>query len=221
MTNKPPPQNKVKRLKQVAVSKDKKQNQLKRQVAQRLQVARIFLQRAMLIKKKDLIILAAEMYLDILKFHPKCVDAYVGLAKIEYHFGQIDKCLMLLNQARQINPKNKNLYKLIQKIRHIINKEFQKDSKEQNIQAHPIKSKPSGDPPISTPASSSTTFHPEELTFPTNTLPASEAKKKCPEIDFDNALSFPSQEKSKPQMLKSKKVDPHNQNPDGFSVLNI
>lgn len=113
---------KVQRLKHVSALKQKQQQHIRQQVTHRIQLAGVYLQRAIKLKKKELILLAAEMYLDILTFQPNCSNAYIGLSKIEFHFGDIERSLMLLNQAKKLSPGNKSLHILIQKVRREIDR---------------------------------------------------------------------------------------------------
>lgn len=90
---------------------------LDKKSAFRCSIAESYINRAYDMQKKELLFDAVDLYMEAIRYNPKSVEAYIGLAYIEYAWGNPENSLKLLNQAKRINPVDIKVNQLREKIK--------------------------------------------------------------------------------------------------------
>lgn len=83
-------------------------------------IAQTYINRFSELQDKKLLLDSVDFFYDAIKLDSKCIEAYIGLAYLEYIHGNIQESYMLLNKARLIDPVNIK----VNRIRQLIKKEI-------------------------------------------------------------------------------------------------
>lgn len=83
-------------------------------------IAKTYINRYSDLGDKNLLLESVDFYNEAIRFDSECVDAYIGLAYLEYAYGNTKNAYMLLNKARMIEPVNIK----VNMIRQLIKREF-------------------------------------------------------------------------------------------------